>query len=68
MKTGDRVEVRVTGLTGWIEGRVELASSNGVSIIITVDEGIPAPFGLLGGRQALVIMNEPGNCREIQAN
>jgi len=45
VKTGDTIKVRPVGAVYWIECKVELASSNGKSLALSADEGLPT----LGG-------------------
>ena len=59
MKAGDLVYVELAGKR--LEGRLELASSNGRSIAVSFEEGVPAPFHVHhDGRQYLLLMTPDG--------
>lgn len=52
----DHVSVKLEGKTAWIDGQIFLASPNNLSLLVTLAEGIPVPFALLGSQQALALL------------
>lgn len=55
---GEKITCKVAGRTA--TGIVGMASDNGRSLFLLFDEGIPAPFGLLGTKQAIAAFWEDG--------
>jgi hypothetical protein len=57
MNNGQIVRVRQLGNAGWLNGEVLLVSPNQKSLILAVDEGVPAPYQFLPdlGCQILVL-------------
>ena len=49
MRKGDPIIVTIAGQR--LQGVIELASRNGRSLAVLFDEGVPAPFALLGCKQ-----------------
>jgi hypothetical protein len=47
MTKGDRVEVRVKGRSAWHAGVVKLASANGRSLAVNLDDGSLGTAGIL---------------------
>lgn len=62
---GDSITITIQGRT--LTGIVEIASANGRSLAVLFDEGVPAPFGLLGLKQCLLLFKQDdGSWIEIQ--
>ena len=65
MKKDDRITVTIAGRT--LEGVIELASTNGRSLAVLFDEGVPLPFGLLGTKQCLLLLQaDDGSWTDVQ--
>lgn len=67
MQTGDKIKIRVNG-GPWLDALVDLASGNAQSLVISVDEGIPHPFGIdpNTGRQTLFLLQTGSGWQDIQ--
>lgn len=62
MKAGDKLQVRAEGSRSWVNGNIELASENGKSMAITLEEetlGFGA-FGVhaLNGQIMILLLRE----------
>ena len=69
MNKGDPITVTIAGVA--LEGEVHLASENGRSLAVLIDEGVPPPFGVYaeGGKQILLLFKQDdGTWVEIQGN
>ena len=66
MKRGDQITITIAGRR--LEGEIELASTNGRSLAVLFDEGVPAPFGIYGTKQILLLLKEGDRWRDIQGD
>lgn len=53
-KFKDKIQVQI-GTGPWLDGEVILASPNGRSLSIGVDEGVPIPYAIIGNQQFLAL-------------
>jgi hypothetical protein len=47
MKIGDEIDVRPEGRERWTRCKIDLASSNGKSLALSADEGLPTMQGFM---------------------
>ena len=67
MRKGESITIVIAGRR--LTGMVELASSNGRSLAVLFDEGVPMPFGLLGARQCLLLSKQDDDSwRDVQGD
>lgn len=53
----------------WLEATLILESANQKSLCVSVDEGIPVPFGILNGKQTILLLKgEDGVYRDLQGD
>jgi hypothetical protein len=59
LKAGDKIQIEVSDRPGvWLEATVLMVTKFGHPGFVTVDEGIPFPFGIFGDKQGICVMSK----------